>query len=458
MDSIRGLNFSIDSVSSDTDENIALENSIVLENNIALGNMATDPDTVFKALRLVPEFDGNPNILTRFIRICDQLNEGYSQEGNILGNLCLMNGILNKITGPAARTINANGIPESWVGIRNVLINNFSDQRDETALYNDLSVQDQGHSTPQEFYDKCQTLFSTIMTYVTLHETVATTIEAKRDLYKKLTMQSFVRGLKDPLGSRIRCMRPATIEQALEFVQEELNTIYLQQRNNPLTHAKPHPTQTIVRVPQPPVNPNPFVTIPKPFTFGNQMPMQFQRPSGTPPFKMNAQNPPRCQQAPPRMPSRTQQMFGALPPNYNARSNVFRLPPRPQTGPQPMSGVSHFVPRPMPTGQGWRNPGQPSSTNYNYFTPAGINFNDCTDYSEYENNYYTEYEPEYWTPEVCNYNDSYHYDPYYQNPQQTMNIAAATPDAAQLELDSHPQRPTEEVEDFQKTNDIPKPR
>lgn len=46
------------------------------------------------------------------------------------------------------------------------------------------------------------------MTYVTLREPISTTVEEKRKLYKKVTMQAFVRGLKEPLGSRIRCMRP----------------------------------------------------------------------------------------------------------------------------------------------------------------------------------------------------------------------------------------------------------
>lgn len=36
-----------------------------------------NPDIIYKALRLVPEFDGNPNILTRFIRICDSLAAQY---------------------------------------------------------------------------------------------------------------------------------------------------------------------------------------------------------------------------------------------------------------------------------------------------------------------------------------------------------------------------------------------
>lgn len=79
-------------------------------------NKMTDVDTIFKALRLVPDFDGNPHILPRFINLCDQIVDEYIEQnpGNELAKLCLINGILNKITGPAARIINSNGISENW--------------------------------------------------------------------------------------------------------------------------------------------------------------------------------------------------------------------------------------------------------------------------------------------------------------------------------------------------------
>ncbi|XP_026328981.1 uncharacterized protein LOC113236966 [Hyposmocoma kahamanoa] len=110
--------------------------------------MPHDPDTIYKALRPVPDFDGNPNVLTRFIKICDQIVITYvsPNAGSELANLCLINGILNKITGPAASIINAHGIPDNWLSIRNALINNFADQRDETTLYNDLSLSTQVNS------------------------------------------------------------------------------------------------------------------------------------------------------------------------------------------------------------------------------------------------------------------------------------------------------------------------
>jgi hypothetical protein len=395
----------------------------------SIPEMALEPDTIFKALRPVPEFDGNVNVLTRFIRICDQLVHTYISNlpGSELNNLCLINGILNKITGPAARTINSNGIPDNWLGIRNALINNFSDQRDETALYNDLSLVTQGNSSPQEFYDHCQTLFSTIMTYVSLHETLDTTIEAKRTLYKKLTMQAFVRGLREPLGSRIRCMRPETIEKALEYVQEELNILYMQQRNDsaPKTHSsKPFNL--------PPSN----MQLPKPIHYQppmpnwNNMPMQRlpSQPQMVPrfmppgqPFKFNT--PPNQFQHPtrqPGMPSRTQQMFRALPNNYNPQSNMFRLnrSQAPQASPTPMSGVQRYIPKTLPptiSGHDWRRYGNPPPNNY--FKSREMHVNECIDNSYndfyYEpdyNNYYDYNNYTYYDDNAPTYSDSYYSD------------------------------------------------
>lgn len=67
--------------------------------------MASDDiDVIFKSLRLVPEFDDNPQMLTQFINISDQLVIAHfkTTPGNDLNNLALINGILNKVTGPAA--------------------------------------------------------------------------------------------------------------------------------------------------------------------------------------------------------------------------------------------------------------------------------------------------------------------------------------------------------------------
>lgn len=376
--------------------------------------MSYDPDLIFKAMRLVPEFDGNPNVLTRFIRICEEIVTEYVVEGAPkaeLAKICVINGILNKITGNAARIINSNGIPETWEGIKGALINNFSDQRDETSLYNDLMIATQGSSTPQEFFDRCVNLFSTIMTYVTLHETISTTIEAKRILYRKLTLQAYVRGLREPLGSRIRCMRPDSIEKALEFVQEETNVIYLQQRNDSLPDRKiisKMPPQAAAFT-MPPVqklfNFAPPVSTPQ----NNwQKPLPPPQPNSWRPYQFNTFN--QSAQQPNNMPSRTQQMFRAPPPSYNPQLNRFTMPPprnSPQSqGPKPMSGVSHFVTKTLPSGHDWRRFGNPPPSNY--FKTREMNMNECYSYEDYyqpdEESYYS-FDP-YETPLEYTYYNS----------------------------------------------------
>lgn len=224
--------------------------------------------------------------------------------------------------------MSTNGIPSSWKRIRDTLVNNFSDHRDETALYTDLSMMTQGHNTPHVFYEKGQTLLTTIMTYVELHEEVQTTIEAKRQLYKNLALQTFLRGLNEPYGSRIRCMRPPTLEKALEYVQEEMNIVYLQQKNH-VVHKSIRPEAG-----------------PKPFDFSVQKNLNMPSTSWQPkPFQFQQFRQPF------QGPSRTQQIFRALP-----RSNMstgFRIPPRNnfpsnQNRPTPMSGVSHPIVRQIP--------------------------------------------------------------------------------------------------------------
>lgn len=373
-----------------------------------------DFDGIFKALRLLPEFDGNPNILTRFIQLCDELVDEFTEPE--ASKIALLNGILNKVVGPAARLINSNGIPNNWTGIRNALINNFADQRDETALYNDLALLTQGPGTPQEFYERCQNIFSTVMTYVTLHETVATTIDAKRDLYKRLTLQAFLRGLKDPLGSRIRCMRPETIEKALEFVHEETNTLYMQHRNEHLPDKRSF-SQPLNQFNQQFKMPNalPFAS-PKVNSFAYDMPGP-SRP------QFLSQGPsqwrPNFNQLHQAGPSRTQQLFRAPPPNYS-QNNTFKLLPRnpqfqynsPPQQPRPMSGVSHFVPRNLPpssfaTGHNWMKAGNPPPTNY--FKSREMHFNDCYNFDPSFDEHYQDCYPGY---------ESYDYPEYYFDHEQ----------------------------------------
>lgn len=413
-----------------------------------------DIDVIYKSHRLLPEFDGNPHVLTRFINLCDRIVLAHFKvgPGHELNNLALINGILNKVTGPAARLINSGGISDNWNGIRSALINNFADHRDETALYSDLSMQTQGSSSPQEFYERCQNLYSTIMTYITLNETVLTTIEAKRILYSKLTLQAYLRGLKDPLGSRIRCMRPETMEKALEFVQEELNTLYLQQRNEgPSRKEWAQPSSSIPNYNLPLDNFAQRMPISTPNVPGPSRPHILNNPGPSRPQPIHPtqgwkpHNMPQMQ--PPRGPSRTQQMFRALPPNYNPQSNVFRMPNKPQQpsfnygAPRPMSGVSPYVPKHLPpSGHDWRKFGNPPPTNY--FKTREVNFNDF-EYN-YDPQYYYDYDQHDYYQDCTGYEQYPDVPNLYYNYESVPNYETSV--VEEVDQDSAPK----EEENFQK--------
>ncbi|CAH2108866.1 unnamed protein product [Euphydryas editha] len=128
-------------------------------------------------------------------------------------------------------------------------------------------------------------------------------------------MQAYVRGLKEPLGSRIRCMRPETIEKALEFVQDELNVMYLQHRNESVTDRRsssltqPRPKKPYLGY----SNLNMF----KNYNLSSPGP-SWQRPIPAPVHSFQPWRPNfSFNQAPQRnlnQPTRTQQMFRAPPP------------------------------------------------------------------------------------------------------------------------------------------------
>lgn len=416
----------------------------------------TNVEIIYKALRLVPDFDGNPHILPRFIHLCDQIVEEYLEgnQNNALAKLCVVNGILNKITGPAARIVNSNGIAEEWSCIKKALINNFSDQRDETALYNDLMLATQGNSSPQEFYDRCLNLFSTIMTYVTLHETIATTVEAKRTLYRKLTMQAFVRGLKEPLGSRIRCMRPDSVEKALEFVQEELNVMYLQGRNE-FADKKPQFSSLPKPMHMAPIAMPAY----KPFNFPAPAPPMPNLKFSQQPWKPNnfSQSNLPVPYRPMNMPTRTQQMFRAQPPNYNAHQNRFQMPPSNQNaGPKPMSGVSHYVIKERPpfrplTGHDWRTQGNPAPSNY--FKTKEMNMNECASYNDY---FYDNACYEYTEPDDCyglDQSEYYNAEPsYYVTNESHYNMPQEIPSNG----DPEPSTSSAQDQDFHKRENLDK--
>lgn len=203
-----------------------------------------------KNLSIIPSFDGNPNKLHRFISACESILTHYydRNDPNSFQNNLLLNGILNKLENRAEEVVGINGV-DNWDDIKNTLLQNFGDQRDENCLNLDLvNLRQKTHETPQQFYEKIIHLLNTICNYIALHSQSEEEKIYKRDFFTKQALKSFLAGLKDPLGPTIRAMRPTSLAQAMQFINEENNIKYYQNNSNP-AFKNPNPpfSQQIAR-------------------------------------------------------------------------------------------------------------------------------------------------------------------------------------------------------------------
>lgn len=190
------------------------------------------------ALKIVPEFDGNLNSLHRFLNAAEKVvNQFYDQENdNNFQNSVVINGIIAKLKGKALEIIDVTAVT-TWPRIKEVLIQNFSDQRDENSLNRDLVNLYQGNESPQQFYDRCINLLTTLINYINIHNDDEQLISCKRDFFTAQALKTFLAGLKEPLGSTIRAMRPKSLPEALQYIKEEHNILYLQRRSQPQNAA-----------------------------------------------------------------------------------------------------------------------------------------------------------------------------------------------------------------------------
>lgn len=189
----------------------------------------------FKAeyLSCIPEFDGNPNDLNRFLAVSESIINNFydATNHNNFQNVYLLNSVISKLKGNAKTLINIQPV-NTWADLKALLTRNFADQRDEVCLNRDLVMLRQtNHETPQQFHDKILNILNLLCSHINMHEVTEHAKGLKRTLYQNLALKTFLSGLKEPLGTTIRCMRPDSLNQALQFVLEENNVRYLQNQN-----------------------------------------------------------------------------------------------------------------------------------------------------------------------------------------------------------------------------------
>lgn len=356
------------------------------DNTMAI-NQNQLPVLDIKTLSIIPNFNGNPNKLHRFISASESILTHYydRQNPNNFQNILLINGVLNKLEGRAEEIIAINGAND-WDSIKTTLLQNFGDQRDENCLNQDLvNLRQKPNESPFQFYERVIHLLNTICNYIDLH-CVAEEQQYKRTFFTKQALKTFLAGLKEPLGSTIRAMRPASLAQAIQFINEEDNIRYLQKSNQfSVSFRKPNIKHRQNR-------PNP----PQQHNFNQVRAITFPQQANTSQFPRGPIN---IQ----RNPNPPAQKFPTGIQTFGRPQNVWKPTNAPQPKPTPMSvSTRNTIPQ-------FRQ-NYPNSQN-NYFRnnqkPAIVSeelFN-----TEIDDNQETECAPEYFGNEefLCEYTEQY---------------------------------------------------
>jgi len=207
-------------------------------------------------LASIPKFDGSDSSeLTRYLSSCEDIIRNFYDEANpdSYHNKFLTYSILNKLEGNAKVLVNISNVT-GWTDLKAILTRNFADQRDEACLNRDsINLKQQNNESPVQFYERSLGLLNVICNFVDLNEKTPSDKSLKRKFYMDLCLKMYLGGLKEPLGTTIRAMRPTELTQAITYVKEELSVHQFQNQNKNTEFNFKNPGRANFR-PQPNIN------------------------------------------------------------------------------------------------------------------------------------------------------------------------------------------------------------
>lgn len=173
-------------------------------------------------INMVPDFNGEAELLPRFIQICEKLvNRFYNAEDEgDFQNEYLMSSILAKIKGEAAINISSCVI-NKWTDLKSALLDCYADKRDCYSLVIEMTELRQNTSESVfEFYNRLQQLLNLQTSYLSTHKDEN---EAKilTDYFRNYALRILLRGLKEPIGSLMRTKNPKDLNTALNMLTND---------------------------------------------------------------------------------------------------------------------------------------------------------------------------------------------------------------------------------------------
>lgn len=313
----------------------------------------------------IPQFDGNPKLINRFISSCENFLNAHRDRNNANAaiNVALFDTVLSKLIGRAADLIASRIELNSWELIRNAIISTFSDQRSVDCVIQDIiTMKPDKNENPQQFGLRLQDIRSLLFSKINSSNEAREIKLLKIAEYGNLVTKTFISGLNYHMQLVVRLKNPQSLEEAISHAIEEGNFLYFKNRQNTsskiqassqntLTPQNKHFRPTQNNYTTQPTQRN-FVPFQQNVSYTPMMPQYFNTHRNDFPQRNNLQFAgfgqfrPRSGQS--RMINNTNQNFQRSPTNQ-LRSNVFKSQNRqlPRDEPMDVSSGNTIINRAM---------------------------------------------------------------------------------------------------------------
>ena len=182
-------------------DNLEINRERIFNNRVLEVNMANLPQAFH--LNAIPNFDGDRATLAIFISACDRLLDTFTNRVNIAdpNNEWLLRSILSKLEGRARILIGSREDATNWPRIKELLLQYFSDHRNEDCLVRDLmNLKPRPNEQPYQFGMRIQDVKSLLQTKIRLTVNDENERLMKNRIYDNLALQTYLHGLQGQLG------------------------------------------------------------------------------------------------------------------------------------------------------------------------------------------------------------------------------------------------------------------
>lgn len=201
------------------------------------------PKDIMTFVSHLPPFDGSPRYLDRFITSVEEILMLTRSADQTPYGLLTLRAIRNKIIGRADETLELANTPLIWDEIKNNLTRMYSNKKTEACLLSELQLFADNLSLGQLFFGISKIKSQLFSSFQSNGESTAV-IEAKKTLYNQVCLNTFIKGLRQPLKTLIRLKDPKTIEQAYEQCKVEQSLSYNRRSyNNAPNNPQQYQTQ-----------------------------------------------------------------------------------------------------------------------------------------------------------------------------------------------------------------------